>query len=57
MADNPIKHSDIIQPGDPFKDTIKGLEKMIKLLKEAAKDYLAFAQKQNTATKQGQKNI
>lgn len=57
MADNPIKHSDIIQPGDPFDDTIKGLEKMIKLLKQAAKDYLKFAQKQNVATKEGQKNI
>jgi hypothetical protein len=57
MADNPIKHSEIIQPGNPFKDTIKGLEKMIKLLKEAAKDYLQFAQKQNIATKEGRKNI
>lgn len=57
MADNPIKHSDIIQQGNPFGDTIKGLEKMIKLLKEAARDYLKFAEKQNVATKEGRKNI
>ena len=57
MADNPIKHSEIIQPGNPFNDTIKGLEKMIKLLKEAAKDYKKFAQSQNVSTKEGKKNI
>ena len=57
MADNPIKHSDIIQPGNPFDDTIRGLEKMIKLLKQTAKEYQKFAQKQNPALKEGRKNI
>ena len=57
MADNPIKHSDIIQPGDPFKDTIDGLEKLLKLLKETAKEYKKFATSQSTSSKEGRKNI
>ena len=57
MADNPIKHSDIIQDGNPFEDTIKGLEKLLKLLKETAKEYKKFAEKQNASTKEGRKNL
>ena len=57
MADTPIKHSDIIQPGNPLDELIKGLEKTLKLLKATAKEYAKFAAKQNTATKEGRKNI
>jgi len=57
MAENPIKHSDIIQSGNPFNDTIKGLEKLLKLLKETAKEYKKFAEKQNASTKEGRKNL
>ncbi len=57
MPDTPIKHSDIIKPGNPFDDTIRGLEKMIQLLKVAAKEYKKFALKQNPALKEGRKNI
>ena len=46
MPDNPIKHSDIIQPGNPFNDLIKGLEKTLKLLKETSREYIKFAEKQ-----------
>jgi len=64
MADNPIKHSDIIQEGNPFDKTIKGLEALLKLfkkldkeLKTTAKELLKFTQKQNVATKEGKTNI
>ena len=57
MPDNPIKHSDIIQPGNPFNDLIKGLEKTLKLLKETSREYIKFAEKQNISTKEGRKNI
>ena len=57
MADNPIKHSEIIQPGNPFDDTIRGLEKLLKMLKDTAKEYKKFAQSQNVSTKEGKKNI
>ena len=47
MADNPIKHDDIIQPGNPFDDTIKGIQElnkwMVKLeksVKESGKYWL-----------------
>ena len=57
MADIPIKHSNIIKPGNPFDDTIRGLERMLKLLKQTAKEYKKFAQSQNASTKEGRKNI
>ena len=57
MADNPIKHSDIIQPGNAFKDTLDGVDKLIKVLKKAAKEYKKFATIQNISTKEGKKNI
>jgi len=64
MADNPIKHEDIIQPGNPFDQTIKGLQQMIKLynkllkdIKKTAQEYSMTIEKQNTATKEGKKNI
>lgn len=57
MADNPIKHSDIIEQGDPFEDMIRGLEKMLRLLKKTAKEHLKFAKAQDVSTKKGKKNI
>jgi len=64
MADNPIKHSDIIQPGNPFDEMIKGLKDAIKLFKSMRKEVQATAQeriktleKTNTLTKEGQKVI
>ncbi len=57
MADNPIKHSDIIEQGDPFEDTIRGLEQLLRMLKKTAKEYLKFAKAQDSSTKQGKKNI
>ena len=64
MADNPIKHNDLIQPGNPFGDAIKGLEKLLKLFKQldkevktTAKEYIKYVEKQNTATKEGRKNV
>jgi len=64
MADNPIKHSDLIEDGNPFDKTIKGLKEVITLLeklrkgvKESAKTQLDFAKKQDTASKKGRENI
>ena len=64
MADNPIKHSDIIQEGDPFTKAIKGLKEMINLTvklrkesKESAKTIQDFAKKQDTTSKKGRENI
>jgi len=64
MPDNPIKHSDIIQSGNPFGDAIKGLEKMLKLTKQlrkevqtSAKERVKTLEKTNTATKEGREQI
>jgi len=64
MADNPIKHDDLIQPGNAFDATIKGLKEMITLidklrkgLKETAKTQQDYAQKQDTSTKSGQAGL
>lgn len=64
MPDNPLRHEDIIQPGNPFDESLKGLKQMISYLKKlekelkgSAADWLKFAQKQNTTTKEGRKNI
>lgn len=64
MAENPIKHSEIIEQGNPFDATIKGLKEMLKLteklrkgVKDSAKSQLEFAKKQDTASKKGRENI
>ena len=61
MADNPIKHDDLIQPGNPFDQAIKGLTDMIKLydkllkdIRKSAKEQIDVLNKLNVATKQGQ---
>lgn len=64
MAENPTKHSELIEPGNPYEEAIKGLNEMIKLfnklsknLKKTGKEYLDFTKKQNVQTKQGRENI
>ena len=64
MPDNPIKHSEIIQQGNPFDQAIKGLEKLLKLTKQMRKEAKTTAnervkqlEKTNTATKEGKKLI
>ena len=61
MADNPIKHDDLIQPGNPFDKAVKGLTDMIKLydkllkdIRKSAKEQIDVLNKLNVATKQGQ---
>ena len=61
MADNPIKHDDLIQPGNPFDQAIKGLTDMIKLydkllkdIRKSAKEQIDALNKLSAATKQGQ---
>lgn len=57
MAENPIKHEDIIQPGNPFDDAIKGLVILQKEIKKTAKGLLTFAKKQDATSKKGQENL
>ena len=63
MADNPIRHEDIIQPGNPFDEIIRGLKELINLLKATgkeaakAKDVLKIVEKINPATKEGKKDL
>ena len=54
MAVNPIKHKDIIQPGNPAAVAEKGLrdlEKVMKLNKQAAAEMKAELKKVNVSTK------
>jgi len=62
MPDNPIKHDDLIQPGNPFDKANKGLQEMIKLTDQLIKKYkkdakalISTLEKLNTATKEGRK--
>lgn len=64
MADNPIKHDDIIQQGNPYDDwlkgttaAIKGLKLLQKEIKKTAKLQLDIAKKQDANSKQGQENL
>jgi len=64
MPDNPIKHSDLIEPGNAFDQTIKGLKEMIKLVdkllkgvQKSAKIQQDIAKKQDVTSKKGQANI
>lgn len=64
MADNPISHDDILQPGNPAAEAAKGLQELIKILeklqgetKKTAQEWIDFLKKQNVATKEGQDNI
>ena len=64
MADNPIKHDDIIQPGNPFDEAIKGInvlltqfDKLNKDIKKSATEWVKYTSKQNVSTKEGQANL
>ena len=61
MADNPIRHDEIIQPGNPFEKTNKGIELLIKnikllekQLKGPARELLKTIKDLNMANKQSQ---
>ena len=63
-SDTPIKHSDIIQEGNPFDETIKGFDQLIKLVKELqkamkgeAREVLKLIKDLTTATKAGKKAL
>lgn len=60
----PIRHSDLVEPGNPFKEAIEGLQKLIdmyqqladkslKVVHDRSKQLLDVQKKANTATKEG----